>query len=168
MPFTPFHIIAGASIKSIAPGYFSWSVFTLTNILIDFEPLYYFFTTDELSHKFFHTIIGASLVAIICATLGKPVCELGLKLWNSSLEPEDKKWLGSSIKISHLSAWTGAFIGAYSHLLLDSIMHHDMHPFKPFSELNPLLEIMSLAHLHMLCALLLLIGIVIYWIRGRG
>jgi hypothetical protein len=168
MPFTPFHIVAGASVKSIAPKHFSWSVFTLTNILMDCEPLYYFFTTGELSHKFFHTIIGASLIAIVCATMGKPLCEFSLKLWNSGLEPDDKKWLGSEMKISNLSAWIGAVIGAYSHLLLDSIMHQDMHPFHPFNETNPLLEIISLAHLHILCASLLVIGGVIYWIKGKA
>jgi len=162
MPFTPFHIVAGASFKSIAPKHFSWSVFTLTNILIDCEPLYYFFTIDELSHKFFHTIIGASLIAIVCATMGKPLCEFGLKLWNGSLEPDDKKWLGSEIKISNLSAWTGAFIGAYSHLLLDSIMHQDMHPFHPFTDENQLLGILGKMELYALCLLLFIGGLLIY------
>ena len=165
MPFTPFHIVAGASFKSIAPKHFSWSVFTLTNILIDCEPLYYFFTIDELSHKFFHTIIGASLIAIVCATMGKPLCEFGLKLWNGSLEPDDKKWLGSEIKISNLSAWTGAFIGAYSHLLLDSIMHQDMHPFHPFTDENQLLGILGKMELHILCLILLGAGGIIYFLK---
>ena len=167
MPFTPFHIVAGASVKAIAPKHFSWSIFTLTNILIDFEPLYYHFTEGMLSHKFFHSIIGVSIIAILCATLGKPFCEYGLKLWNNSLAPEDKKWLGSGIKISHLSAWTGAVIGAYSHLILDSIMHLDIKPLAPFTDENLLLGILGLMELHALCLILLAFGLIVFMKRNR-
>ena len=86
MPFTPFHIVAGTSIKSVFPKYFSFSTFALTNVLIDCEALYYYFTTGILEHKFFHTIFGVSIVAIVCATLGKPVCEFGLRIWNKILK----------------------------------------------------------------------------------
>ena len=103
MPFTPFHIVSGTSLKSIFPKYFSWSTFALTNVLIDCEPLYYFFTTGALSHKFFHTIIGGSIIAIICATLGKPVCEFGLRIWNKNFKMENIKWLKTEIKISKIS-----------------------------------------------------------------
>jgi len=162
MPFTPFHIAAGASVKAIAPRHFSWSVFTLTNIMIDYEPLYYHFTEGMLYHKFFHSIFGATIFAVVCATLGKPLCEYGLKLWNNSLAPEDKRWLGSGIKISHLSAWTGAIIGAYSHLILDSIMHMDIKPLSPFTDENQLLGILGMMELHILCLVLLLGGLLIY------
>ena len=80
MPFTPYHIVAGASVKSVFPKYFSLSTFTLTNVLIDCEVLYFYFTTGFLSHKFFHTILGVTIVAIVCATLGKPICEFGLRI----------------------------------------------------------------------------------------
>jgi len=165
MPFTPFHIAAGASVKAIAPKHFSWSIFTLTNILIDCEPLYYHFTEGMLSHKFFHSIIGASIVAIVGATLGKPLCEYGLKLWNNSLAPEDKRWLGSGVKISYLSAWTGAVIGAYSHLILDSIMHLDIKPLAPFTDENQLLGLLGMMELHVLCLILLGAGGIIYFFR---
>ena len=165
MPFTPFHIAAGASVKAIAPKHFSWSIFTLTNIMIDCEPLYYHFTEGMLSHKFFHSIIGVSIVAILSATLGKPLSEYGLKIWNNSLAPEDKRWLGSGIKISHLSAWAGAIIGAYSHLVLDSIMHMDIKPLSPFSDENILLDTVNLINLHALCLILLGIGVLVYFVK---
>jgi len=85
-----------------------------------------------------------------------------LKLWNNSLAPEDKKWLGSGIKISHLSAWTGAIIGAYSHLILDSIMHLDIKPLAPFTDENQLLGVLGMMELHILCLVLLLGGLLIY------
>ena len=165
MPFTPFHIVSGTSLKSIFPKYFSWSTFALTNVLIDCEPLYYFFTTGALSHKFFHTIIGGSIIAIICATLGKPICEFGLRIWNKNFKMENKKWLKTDSKISKISSWSCALIGAYSHLLFDSIMHRDMTPFSPFSNHNGLLRIISIENLHYICLGLFAMGIFIYLFR---
>lgn len=165
MPFTPFHIVAGASIKSIAPRQFSWSMFTLTNIAIDFEPLYYFFTIGELAHRFFHTIIGASIIAVLSVLIGKPISEFGLKIWNSGLAKEDIRWFGTGLKISYSSAWLGAFIGAYSHLLLDSLMHHDIQPLSPFIETNSLLEAIPLETLHTICWASFGVGMATYIIR---
>ena len=165
MPFTPFHIVAGASIKSVAPKQFSWSIFTLTNIVMDFEPLYYFLTIGELAHRFFHTIIGASIIAVISVIAGKPICEMCLKIWNNGLAKDDIKWLGTGLKISYSSAWLGALIGVYSHLLLDCLMHSDIHPLSPFIEANYLLEAVSLETLHAICWSSLGLGVVIYMIR---
>ena len=165
MPFTPFHIISGISVKSIFPKYFSWSIFALTNVLIDCEPLYYFFTTGALSHKFFHTIIGGSIIAIICATLGKPICEFGLQIWNKNLKMENIKWFKTNSKISKISSWSGALIGAYSHILFDSVMHKDMTPLSPFTNNNALLRIISIENLHYICLGLFAIGIFIFLFR---
>ena len=162
MPFTPFHIVAGVSVKSVFPKYFSWSIFTLTNILIDCEPLYYFFTTGVLSHKFFHTVIGGTIIAVLCATLGKPICELGLRIWNKTLYMGDLKWFKSDLKINTISSWSGALIGAYSHLLFDSIMHRDVTPFSPFTNHNGLLRIISIENLHYICLGLFAMGIFVY------
>ena len=165
MPFTPFHIVAGVSVKSVCPKYFSWSIFTLTNILIDCEPLYYFFTTGVLSHKFFHTVIGGTIIAVLCATLGKPICELGLRIWNKTLHMGDLKWFKSDLKINTFSSWSGALIAAYSHILFDSIMHRDITPLSPFTNHNNLLRIISIEHLHYVCLGLFAIGVFVYLVR---
>ena len=52
----------------------------------------------------------------------------------------------------------GAFIGTYSHVLLDSLMHADMHPFVPFSDRNPLLGAVFLNTLHGFCLLAGIVG----------
>ena len=169
MPLTPFHIVAGASVKSVFPKYFSWSVFTLTNIIIDTEVLYYLFTTGELSHKFFHTILGASLIAIICATLGKPICELGLRICNNTLQNEKSlkslRWLSTDVKINTISSLIGAFAGAYTHLILDSVMHRDVVPLSPFTNINNLLGIISIENLQYACLGSFIIGLIIYIVR---
>ena len=165
MPFTPYHIVAGTSVKSVFPKYFSFSTFTLTNVLIDCEALYYYFTTGVLSHKFFHTIFGVSIVAIICATLGKPVCEFGLRIWNNTLKMENIKWFKTEIKINYFSSWVGAITGALSQLILDSIMHRDMKPLFPFSNENIFLRIVSVENLHYICLGFFVIGVFIYLIK---
>lgn len=45
----------------------------------------------------------------------------------------------------------GAIVGTYSHIVLDSVMHTDITPLAPFSDLNPLLRIVSLSTLHWIC-----------------
>ena len=53
--------------------------------------------------------------------------------------------------MSWLAAFIGAFGGAYSHVLLDSVMHWDMYPSAPISQDNVLLHLMSSEQLHILC-----------------
>ena len=84
MPITPFHIIAGFAVKSIFNKHFIWSIFALTNIIIDVEVIYYIITIGEPSHKFLHTLIGSSIVALSCAIIGIPICERVLKFWNNN------------------------------------------------------------------------------------
>jgi membrane-bound metal-dependent hydrolase YbcI (DUF457 family) len=58
-----------------------------------------------------------------------------------------------------MAAGTGAFIGSYSHVAIDSIMHGDMEPFAPFSNAAPLHLIVSLETLHLACIAAGIIGI---------
>ncbi|MDC3111364.1 DUF4184 family protein [Pelagibacteraceae bacterium] len=171
MPITPFHIIAGVAPKSLRPKYFSWTVFALANLLIDTEAVYYYFMTGSPAHKYFHTWIGATVIALSCAILGKYLCELGLRIWNKFFLNEKYlpglKWLKSSSNISNLSAWSGAFIGAYSHIFLDSFVNLDMKPYFPFSNQNHLLGLMSLKNIYLLCICLFLVGVLIFIRNNR-
>jgi membrane-bound metal-dependent hydrolase YbcI (DUF457 family) len=63
------------------------------------------------------------------------------------------------------SATVGAFIGTYSHVFLDSIMHSDVQPFSPFSSQNPLHHIVSWLTLHALCLVLGVVGALYLSIR---
>ena len=106
-------------------------------------------------------MIGGSSIAIICATLGKPVCEFGLRIWNKTLKMENIEWFKTEIKISNFSSWIGAVTGALSQLILDSIMHRDMRPLSPFLESNVLLRMISLPALHDACMYSGILGLVI-------
>jgi len=91
-------------------------------------------------HRFFHTYLGATLVALFVAVAGKPLCEWLLRFWNSRLSTAQRTWLSVDPGISLTGAMTGAFFGGYSHRLLDSVMHSDIRPFTPFSNDNGLLS----------------------------
>jgi membrane-bound metal-dependent hydrolase YbcI (DUF457 family) len=161
MPITPFHLLAITPIKAIAPRKFSWSVFTLVNIVIDLEPISYFIITLNPSHRFFHTIIGATLIAVLCAVYGRRFCEVIIEIWNDETK---SKWLICDTNISKTAAWSGALIGGCTHLFLDSIMHYDIKPLSPFSDSNVLLGVISIDALHTICLVSGLIGIVMLMI----
>ena len=168
MPITPFHLLAITPIKAVAPKHFSWSVFALTNIIIDLEPITLYLITHQPRHVFFHTIIGATLVAILCATFGKKWCELAIAFWNVMFKQKPKESrLSSKGGISKLSAWTGALMGAWSHLLLDSLMHHDIKPLSPFSEANPLLGAVDLTDLHVFCLVSGIVGLGVLFYQSQ-
>ena len=159
MPITPFHLIAIGPVKAMVPNKFSWAVFSLTNILIDLEPITCFLITLEPRHMFLHTIIGSTSVAIISATYGRAICERAIEIWNEEIRGNlEAKWLTFDIKISKTSAWIGALFGAWSHLILDSFMHFDIKPLSPFTEANLLLGEISVVWLHTICLGLGLIG----------
>jgi membrane-bound metal-dependent hydrolase YbcI (DUF457 family) len=69
--------------------------------------------------------------------------------------------------ISFWSALSGAFIGTYSHVFIDSIAHEDVRPFLPFSAANSLYCAGSEFAIHVTCVVLGILGAVVLAIRGR-
>lgn len=143
MPFTPFHFGPGAAIHAVAPKHVSFLAFCAVNILIDVEPLYYMLSDQYPIHRFFHTYIGATVVAattVIIFTIFR---------WFASrwCLPDLFRWQALTV----LAVTLGAVTGTYSHIVLDSLMHHDIMPFAPFSNANPLLQAVSLSTLNWSC-----------------
>ena len=60
-----------------------------------------------------------------------------------------------------------AFIGTYSHIFIDSIMHSDVMPFLPFSTASPLHGIISIEALHVWCVVSALVGGLVYFVMER-
>lgn len=161
MPFTPFHFGPGAAVKAALGRRFSFTVFALSQVLIDVEPGIRMLADAEPLHPHIHTYLGATAVALVSALPGKPVCEWALRLWNRQLSPAQARWLGVEPGIRASAAWSGAIIGAYSHIALDSVMHADLRPFAPFAGGNHLLHLVSIADLHLLCVVLGALGIAV-------
>jgi hypothetical protein len=154
MPFTPIHMGPGFAIKSILKKNFSLMVFGWSQIVIDIHPLIVILSDRGTIHGFTHTYLGATLIAFFCALSGKYLGELGLKIMRK------KEYLPINWNVAFISA----FIGTYSHVLLDSVMHSDVIPFNPFWKSNILLSIVSVNTLHIFCLGTGLLGLVIYYL----
>ena len=161
MPFTPFHMGPGAAIKAVSGKYFSLMVFGFAQVAIDIEPLVGILRGDVVLHGFTHTYLGAILIGIFSVFIGKPFCQWLLRIWNYLFKSKYFQWLRLTPIISWFAAVTGAFIGTFSHVFLDSMMHADMHPFAPFSTANDVLFLMPVGWVYLLCVFLGVFGIMI-------
>ena len=156
MPFTPIHMGPGILIKSILQGSFSLMVFGWTQIVMDIQPLIVLISGKGHLHGFTHTYIGAILIALFAALTGKYLSELGLKILKISEND-------NPISIIWWVVFLSAFIGSFSHVLLDSIMHSDVEPFFPFTLDNQFLGLISVSMLHKVCLYSGLVGAAIYY-----
>jgi hypothetical protein len=157
VPFTPLHMGPGIAIKALMQRKFSLVVFGWSQVVIDLQPLYVMLTDKGELHGFSHTYVGAALIGLFCALSGKYVGELGLRIIR---EPK-------YLPISWLVSFISAFIGTYSHVVIDSIMHSDIQPLAPISSNNILYGIVSIDTLHIVCLASAVIGGVIYYTMLR-
>lgn len=119
MPFTPYHLGAGALAKSIAPRHVSFTAFAVSNVLIDVEPLVRMLgiLDDTILHGPTHTFPGA----VVIAALTLPA----IRLWDRTAAALHL----TGLRPPAIPTWmilTSALIGTVSHVLLDSRMHADM------------------------------------------
>ena len=156
MPFTPFHMGPGIFIKSLLQSGFSLMVFGWAQIVMDLQPLVVILRGQGQLHGVSHTYMGATLLGVVAALTGKYLSEFGLRILSiAKINP---------IKITWPVTIASAFIGTYSHVILDSIMHGDMEPFYPLSVENRLLEVLSYAELHQFCIYSGLFGAILYFL----
>ena len=97
-----------------------------------------------------------------------PTCQFLLNSWTPDPHVPFLNWLRGQEAISWPAAVTGAFVGTYSHVFLDSIMHADMQPFAPLSDVNGLLRIISVGALHNLCVLSGVLGALVLFVAFLG
>jgi len=160
MPFTPFHMGPGILIKAILQTSFSLMVFGWAQIMMDIQPLIVMITGKGHLHGFTHTYIGAMLIGVISALTGKYFSEFGLKILGLAK--------GQSITIEWWVAFLSAFIGSFSHVLIDSITHTDVEPFYPITLINIFHGFVSIEVLRNFCVYSGLVGVAIYYlIRWR-
>jgi hypothetical protein len=152
MPLTTYHIGTGIFIKAIMKSSFSFMVFAWTQIIIDIQPLIVLLAEKGHLHGFSHTYIGATLLAVIAAISSKYLIEIGLNFFLSPKKQYEILW-----RVAFLSA----FMGAYSHIILDSVMHSDIVPLFPFSQNNFLYRIISVGALHNFCTISGLLGLIL-------
>lgn len=120
MPITPLHFGLLPVINRPSRPKISEAAFVLANIVTDIPVVLHVlgqefpgfggsqvFTT--LHGTLSHTFLGALVFGLIVGALG---CR-------------SRKW------------WLGSFLGTLTHVILDMIVHSDVHPFAPISAANP-------------------------------
>jgi len=161
MPITLLHLGPGAVFKAIGGRRFSFVVFGLAQFAMDLEPFGRFLGGSNQLHGPVHSLLGATVVGAIVVIAGKPLGERLLRLWNWRLSPTQREWLYVEFRFTWTETTVGAFVGTYSHVLFDSIMHIDVRPMYPFGDVNDLAGIISVEKLDALCIVLGVIGVLI-------
>jgi hypothetical protein len=166
MPFTPLHFGSGVFLKSIASRYFSFIAFVITQIVIDIEVLCNIVRGEFPLHRFWHTVVGASLSIPIGAVLGKYVGQIAKRLWNGFASDCKGADISLPARTPWISALIGASLGAYSHLTLDCLFHEDIEPFSPWSSVNPGLGVISPWIVSIICVASGALGVGIWLYRA--
>jgi membrane-bound metal-dependent hydrolase YbcI (DUF457 family) len=159
MPFTPFHFGVGAGLHAAAPERVSFIAFCATNVLVDFETLYYLLTGQFPLHRFFHSFVGVTIVIFVTIALAMFMLKLATRIEL----PNPFDWQ----KLTLLPVVIGSVLGGYSHVVLDGVMHPEIRPFAPFAEGNPFYSAIGLGALHWFCVIAGLVGLAVLWLRER-
>lgn len=159
MPVTPFHFGPGAALHAVAPRHVSFLAFCAANVLVDCESLYNLVRGRYPVHAFFHSYLGATLAALAVVLLFVAARRLAERL----ALPDLFGWKSLAVR----AVAVGALLGAWSHVLLDSIMHPDIRPLAPFSAGNSLLHLVSVEALHLGCLVLGVLGGLAVLLRSR-
>ena len=170
MPVTPLHMGPGLLVKATLGRQMSVVAFGLSQVAIDIEPLLAFVLGWTVLHGWTHTYLGATLIAALVTALGRSPAEWIVRRWNQELRFHKLDRFQSPEGLSIAQVACGAFIGTYSHVAIDSLMHPDMRPFAPLSAARPLLDLASYDEVSLACAILLVLGLAacLFWPRTRS
>lgn len=162
MPVTPFHLGPGMALKSVTGGWFSFLAFGIAQVAMDAEPVARFAMQSPTLHGWSHTYAGATVIGAVVLALTRPIGVPILRWWNAELRRNRLDRLAGADTIPIVAAATGAFIGTYSHVLLDSFMHPDMRPLAPLSDGNALLGTIPIIPLYIACAIAGVFGLAVW------
>ena len=133
--------------------------FGIAQIAMDIEPGVGMLTGAAVLHGPTHTILGALVIACLVMLIAPSICNYLLRRWNKEVTHHRLPWLAQP-ETSRTAVTVGAFFGTLSHVALDSLMHHDIHPLAPFSQVNPLMGLVSHDGVYQLCAIAGVLGAV--------
>lgn len=103
----------GVAAKALAPRLVSLQAFALTQVAMDLEPAVGMAMGSEVLHGWTHTLWGAVPVALASILVWKLLERR--RIWRWTIEPLQTPTL-----------WVTAFLGVWSHVLLDVLIHRDM------------------------------------------
>jgi hypothetical protein len=166
MPFTPFHLGAALIVKPAAKRHFSVITFGLAQIAMDIEPGIGMMFDRDVLHGPSHTLIGALLIALVIVWIAPHICNPILARYNREVIFYKVPWLCEPESVSRTSVLSGVLFGTLSHIVLDSLMHADIHPLAPLTPVNPLLGLVSHDGVYAWCVVFGVTGAAA-WLHGK-
>lgn len=163
MPFTPFHMGPGIALKAVTDKYFSLIAFGVAQVAMDIQPLVGMLRGAAVLHGWTHTYLGAALIGAVVALITPALFRPILRSWNDIASEERLEVSQTSIRIRWGAAATGAFLGTFSHVALDSLMHADMHPLAPWSDSNTMLDKLPVARVYAVCVITGALGTILWF-----
>lgn len=152
MPFTPFHVGPGIAVKSVFQKKFNLLIFAWAQVVMDLQPLVVILTGRGRTHGFTHTLIGAAVLGAFAGLSGKFLTEWILSWWKK--QPQ--------LKLSWGVVLVSAWLGSFSHVLIDGLIYPDMDLFWPFVAGNPLQIGMTPREMIRFCVFSGLIGALVW------
>jgi len=156
MPFTVFHLGPALALGLLLRRYIHVPTFILANVLIDIEPLLVLVLDLNYSlHGYLHTLLFASMFGAVLGYTMYLLEKVFRPLYRAlHLVPENP------IKIK--SFIVAGVSGSVLHVLLDSPLYHDIKPFYPIHNCNPLLNPNLTTIIYSICIFTGLIGVAYY------
>ena len=151
MPATPFHLGPGLLVKAVAPRQFSMAAYSFAQVVIDIESGYYLLRGEYPVHRQAHTFLLGGLVGLLCGLI---VSRVG-GWW---ARPRDAVPEALAAEFRMPVAVVSGIFGGIFHSVLDGIMHQDIRPFRPFTDANPLYDLVSVRALYLFCTITGLVG----------
>jgi len=159
VPFTPFHLGPALFFGLLLSAVFDLPTFLIANVLPDVEPfiVLFFNVRGYPLHGFFHSYIGAAVLAAILA-----LCMYLLRGFFGKVMKVFRLQQSSSLQKIVFSS----FIGAYFHVFLDSFLYSEMMPFYPLQG-NVFSAYGSYTIIYGFCGITALLGIALYLYKIR-
>ena len=151
MPFTPLHMGPALLLKAGCERRFSLFAFGCAQILMDIEPLLGLIRHAPVLHGRTHTLLWALPIGLGAVLLARLLRCLVLRRWNREVAHYGLRWLSLPLSCGWSALLWGGLLGAYSHLLLDGLMHGDIQPLWPLYAGNPFYGWVSIARLEAFC-----------------
>jgi membrane-bound metal-dependent hydrolase YbcI (DUF457 family) len=156
MPFTPYHFGPGLLLGVVLFPFLDFSTILIASVVLDVEPLaVMIFNLPFEIHGFFHTYLGATIVACFLSAIVYPFRTYLNKIVS---------FFGLHQESSFRHILPASIIGTYSHVFLDSFLYSEMNPFFPLLG-NPFVAYIQFAVVYNVCIVMGLAGLGLYIVR---
>jgi len=162
VPFTPFHLGPSLLFGLVFSSIFDLATLLIASVIPDVEPFcIVLFNLSGILHGFFHSYVGVSILAVSVAVVVYLLGDILVKIVQKFRIFQ---------KSSFQKILFTSFVGAYSHVFLDSFLYGEMDPFYPLQG-NPFVgvisEYLTFMSVYGFCGLSLILGIILYFYKIR-